>query len=649
MSSENKNEIDNPILNQESNNLTNQKYGMVDINHDQQLNVQDPTFSNQSNHTYNDKQNQNEKEELLLPKIDEKVNQVLSDNVLLANVIDRLQQLDIRELQIKLNATQQNMLKKLSKNIINNKEIAASQNLTSTQHESEVEKSQRKLILEGGKLVVYSVEGKRFYVPERLLDTVKNSVLWKLTFGQETQKTEQGEIVIPIIKSSQFQLILDFLTYNSCQLPENDAQMILELLNAAKLLGLDSLYDYIQSHEGGIVQIRQAKDFIYHHPIIQSIINNFRKLLFSPDVFPAKWAFEQIEDDRQQPHWYVHIILSYYDGYRINPVWFTKEWERFNKRQTMDYNSEEGSVLSRKSQASRTKSERLKRKPQSEYSVYFNENEFPSETTFGFLITSEQLDMVKIYNYHSRLNFNKEHLEEQLSEQDTEITKNQAINHWLFNFFIRFVRQVQQQSLYRNIRIPIPRDLDYNNINEALSRALRLRLQNELGVQLFIHHIPYQDPDQPARTLPYFTQSIGEGKPVVHEFSVKLVFMVPTDKLMKCKPISSIGLSQTLQNLASLEQESYQQQQKLLPAASTIDPTSQPNSARLLDSSRLVGMEKEKEVSITNKTIEFPNAGRIQATSFMDALKLRREKIRLQQDSVVNDIQRELSFSFNVQ
>eukprot|EP01024_Parvocaulis_polyphysoides_P046864 TRINITY_DN4436_c0_g1_i3.p1 TRINITY_DN4436_c0_g1~~TRINITY_DN4436_c0_g1_i3.p1 ORF type:complete len:624 (-),score=73.94 TRINITY_DN4436_c0_g1_i3:1698-3569(-) len=516
-------------------------------------------------------------------QIDHRVNEVVSDNVLLAKVIERLQQQDPRELKTKLTASQQSInghLPKTSQTV----NFGSIYDIPLPQNNNHRGQNQLYDILtNSSKIITFEVEGKKFHVPENILLKVQDSTLWDLAYEEkfENLRNEQGCVTVPLVRSDQFSLILDFLAHSSCTLPIQDSQVVIELLGVGEMLRI-------------------------------------------------------IEDDQKKPHWYMHVILSYYDGFRINPVWFTKEWEKFNKRQAADYHSEVGSAMSKKSQASILKSERLKRRPQSEYSVYFNEKDWPQETTFGFLLTSEQLDMAKIYNYHTGF-ISPEPNDEFLTQQDVEISKAKAQEHWLFNFFIRYVREVQVQDLYRNIRIPLPEDLDSNNINNALSRALRWRLKEELGAQLFIYHIPYQDPEDTIRTTPYFVQSVGEGKPVVHEFSVKLEFMVPTDELQKYKPISNIGLRQSMQNLVKLEQE-----ERAFSGHSVSSQTASKPQVTLKKQSRTMsdlvattshresyygGIER-KEGEASSKIISFSSAGDIQATSFIEALKQRRELLK---------------------
>eukprot|EP01024_Parvocaulis_polyphysoides_P046863 TRINITY_DN4436_c0_g1_i1.p1 TRINITY_DN4436_c0_g1~~TRINITY_DN4436_c0_g1_i1.p1 ORF type:complete len:679 (-),score=71.76 TRINITY_DN4436_c0_g1_i1:1698-3734(-) len=571
-------------------------------------------------------------------QIDHRVNEVVSDNVLLAKVIERLQQQDPRELKTKLTASQQSInghLPKTSQTV----NFGSIYDIPLPQNNNHRGQNQLYDILtNSSKIITFEVEGKKFHVPENILLKVQDSTLWDLAYEEkfENLRNEQGCVTVPLVRSDQFSLILDFLAHSSCTLPIQDSQVVIELLGVGEMLRLDDFCNFIRSHREGLMQIRIARDYIYYHPIIQAIIDNFKKLFFAPNIFPSKWAFQIIEDDQKKPHWYMHVILSYYDGFRINPVWFTKEWEKFNKRQAADYHSEVGSAMSKKSQASILKSERLKRRPQSEYSVYFNEKDWPQETTFGFLLTSEQLDMAKIYNYHTGF-ISPEPNDEFLTQQDVEISKAKAQEHWLFNFFIRYVREVQVQDLYRNIRIPLPEDLDSNNINNALSRALRWRLKEELGAQLFIYHIPYQDPEDTIRTTPYFVQSVGEGKPVVHEFSVKLEFMVPTDELQKYKPISNIGLRQSMQNLVKLEQE-----ERAFSGHSVSSQTASKPQVTLKKQSRTMsdlvattshresyygGIER-KEGEASSKIISFSSAGDIQATSFIEALKQRRELLK---------------------
>eukprot|EP01023_Acetabularia_acetabulum_P013333 TRINITY_DN1639_c0_g1_i11.p1 TRINITY_DN1639_c0_g1~~TRINITY_DN1639_c0_g1_i11.p1 ORF type:complete len:701 (+),score=93.83 TRINITY_DN1639_c0_g1_i11:126-2228(+) len=570
-------------------------------------------------------------------QIDHRVNEVISDNVLLARIVERLQQQDPRELKTKLTALQQSILGNLPKTI----QPASIYDVSSSTQQTMLHFNSNHLyqvLYQSSKNVIFQVEGKKFYVPEKMLERVQDSALWELAYDDkfEHMRDEQGCIIVPVVKSNQFDLIVAFLAHSSCALPAQDSQDILEILGVGQMLKLREFCKFIRSHREGLLQIRMARDYIYYHPIIQGIIDNFKKLFFAPDVFPTKWAFEIIEDDHKKPHWYTHVIMSYYDGFKINPVWFTKQWEKYNNRQAADYFSEAGSAMSRRSKASIIKSERLKRRPQSEYSVYFNEKDWPQETTFGFLLTSEQLDMAKIYNYHAGL-LAPDSNEQFLSYQDAELCKNKAYEHWLFNFFIRYVREVQVQELYRNIRIPLPDDLDQNNINNALSRALRWRLKEELGAQLFIYHIPYQDPEDPIKTTPYFVQSVGEGKPVVHEFSVKLELMVPTDELQKHKPISNISLTQSMQNLVKLEREQLalcNQSVSSKSQHSNQPPRVLKPSKTMSDLTAAGGFQQGDKQGgghtrsrSMNKVISFPIAGDIQATSFVEALKQRRQRL----------------------
>eukprot|EP01025_Chloroclados_australasicus_P057593 TRINITY_DN7189_c0_g1_i1.p1 TRINITY_DN7189_c0_g1~~TRINITY_DN7189_c0_g1_i1.p1 ORF type:complete len:190 (-),score=11.22 TRINITY_DN7189_c0_g1_i1:495-980(-) len=127
--------------------------------------------------------------------------------------------------------------------------------------------------------------------------------------------------------------------------------------------------------------------------------------------------------------------------------------------------------------------------------------------------------------------------------------------------------------------------------------------------------------------MPFFVQDVGEGKPIVHEFSVKLEFLVPTDELQKYKPISNINLRNSMQHLVKLEKEQMGHSgQSNISSQGTA--SLRPQQTQTTPRQNQAQNDHSPEVGDSRRVINFPVAGEIQANSFVEALRLRRERLQ---------------------